>query len=92
MAEQSIGRLGASRTTWYTASRDGVNERVHRGPKEEIDVKTRLAVRVARKPAEIAVDHIRTISKARIGAKLGALSAEDAAALRRLITDMQGSL
>ena len=54
--------------------------------------RTRLAVRVARKPAEIAVDQIRTISKARIGAKLGALSAADAAALRRLITDMQGSL
>ena len=54
--------------------------------------RTRLAVRVARKPAEIAVDQIRTISKSRIGATLGALSTADAAALRRLITDMYGTL
>lgn len=54
--------------------------------------RTRLSVRVARKPAEIAVDQIRTISRSRLGAKLGALSTADAAALRRLITDMYGTL
>ncbi len=53
--------------------------------------RSRLGVRVARQAAEIAVDQIRTISKARIGAKLGKLSDEDAAALRRLITEMYGS-
>lgn len=54
--------------------------------------RTRLAIRVAKKPAEVAVDQIRTISKSRIGAKLGTLSAADATALRRLIIDMYGSL
>jgi mRNA interferase MazF len=48
-------------------------------------------VRVARHSAEIAVDQIRTISKARIGAKLGKLSDDNAAALRRLITEMYGT-
>src|SRR5205085_10704317 len=36
--------------------------------------RTRLGVRVSRKNAEIAVDQIRTISKSRIGEKLGKLS------------------
>jgi mRNA interferase MazF len=52
--------------------------------------RTRLAVRVARQDAEIAVDQIRTISKARIGRKLGALAEAEATALRRLITEMYG--
>jgi mRNA interferase MazF len=43
---------------------------------------------MARQPAEIAVDQIRTISKARLGAKLGKLTDDDAAALRRLIAEM----
>ena len=53
--------------------------------------RTRLGVRIARKDAEIAVDHIRSISKARIGKKLGTLSTADASALRRLIIDMYGT-
>jgi len=36
------------------------------------------------------VDPIRTISKSRVGRKLGALSANEASALRRLITEMYG--
>jgi len=52
--------------------------------------RTRLAVRIGRRPAEVAVDQIRTISKARLGKKLGNLSADEAAALRRLITEMYG--
>ena len=52
--------------------------------------RTRLGVRVGRRDAEIAVDQIRTISKARVGKKVGTLSARDAAALRRLITEMYG--
>jgi mRNA interferase MazF len=52
--------------------------------------RTRLGVRVAGKRAEIAVDQIRTISKARIGRKLASLSQRDAGSLRRLITEMYG--
>jgi mRNA interferase MazF len=53
--------------------------------------RSRLGVRVGRQDAEIAVDQIRTVSKARIGVKLGKLSEDDAAALRRLITEMYGA-
>jgi mRNA interferase MazF len=52
--------------------------------------RTRLGVKVGRRNAEIAVDQIRTISKSRIGRKLGSLSDRDATALRRLITEMYG--
>jgi len=52
--------------------------------------RTRLGVRVARKHAEIAVDQIRTVSKTRIGKKLGTIAPRDAGALRRLITKMYG--
>jgi len=36
------------------------------------------------------VDQIRTISKSRLGAKIGALTEDEAAALRRIITEMYG--
>ena len=52
--------------------------------------RTRIEVRVALRQAEIAVDQIRTISKARLGKKLGALSDTEASTLRRLITEMYG--
>ena len=52
--------------------------------------RTRLGCRVGGQRAEIAVDQIRTVSKARLGGKLGALSNEEAGALRRLITEMYG--
>ncbi len=52
--------------------------------------RTRLGVRIGRKQAEIAVDQIRTISKSRIGERVGALSDADAGSLRRLITEMYG--
>lgn len=52
--------------------------------------RSRLGVRVGRMSAEIAVDQIRTISKSRVGRKLGRLSENDARALRRLITEMYG--
>ena len=52
--------------------------------------RTRVEVRVAKRHAEIAVDQIRTISKARLGKKLGALTPSHASALRRLITEMYG--
>jgi mRNA interferase MazF len=52
--------------------------------------RTRLQVRAGRRPAEIAVDQIRTISKTRLGRKIGALTEQEAGALRRLITEMYG--
>ena len=52
--------------------------------------RTRLGVRIAGRDAEIAVDQIRTISKARLGRKIGALTPVRAGALRRLITEMYG--
>jgi mRNA interferase MazF len=52
--------------------------------------RTRLPAVVAGKAAEIAVDQIRTISKSRLGRKVSALTAEEAQALRRLITEMYG--
>ena len=52
--------------------------------------RSRLAVRCGRQAAEVAVDQIRTISKTRLGNKLGKLSDQESAALRRLITEMYG--
>jgi mRNA interferase MazF len=54
------------------------------------DWRSRQTTRVGGRDAEIAVDQIRTISKSRIGRKLGALNADEARALRRLITEMYG--
>lgn len=50
----------------------------------------RLPVQCAGREAEIAVDQIRTISKARLGPKIGSLTENEASALRRLITEMYG--
>jgi len=50
----------------------------------------RLPVRFAGREAEIAVDQIRTISKARLGPKMGSIPEDEASALRRLITEMYG--
>ena len=50
----------------------------------------RLPVRCAGLTAEIAVDQIRTVSKIRLGPKIGSLSETEAANLRRLITEMFG--
>ena len=52
--------------------------------------RTRLGCRVGGQSAEMAVDQIRTVSKARLGKKIGTLSNEEAGALRRLITEMYG--
>ncbi len=52
--------------------------------------RSRLAVRAGKREAEIAVDQIRTISKHRIGARIGTLTDEEAYRLRRLITEMYG--
>ncbi len=52
--------------------------------------RSRIQIECAGKPAEIAADQIRTISKQRLGRKLDALSEDDAGALRRLLTEMYG--
>lgn len=52
--------------------------------------RSRLGLTLRGRDAEIAVDQIRTISKSRIGEKLGSLSPAKAGALRRLITEMYG--
>jgi len=50
----------------------------------------RLPVQCVGRPAEVAVDQIRTVSKARLGPKIGSLSDDEASTLRRLITEMFG--
>src|SRR5207248_2682879 len=50
--------------------------------------RTRLAIRCAGRPAEIAVDQIRTLAKQRLGPLLDKLSPTAAATLRQLIREM----
>jgi len=52
--------------------------------------RSRLPVRCGGHPAEVAVDQIRTVSKARLGDRIGSLGKNEAAALRRVITEMYG--
>ena len=52
--------------------------------------RSRIQCACAGRKAEIAVDQIRTISKARLGRQLDRLGTAHAAHLRRLITEMYG--
>jgi len=52
--------------------------------------RSRLQIVCAGEKAEIAVDQIRTISKQRLKKKIDRVSSEDAAQLRRIITEMYG--
>ncbi|MBN2340286.1 MAG: type II toxin-antitoxin system PemK/MazF family toxin [Deltaproteobacteria bacterium] len=52
--------------------------------------RSRIQISVKSKESEIAVDQIRTISKKRLIKKIGALSADEAARVRLLITEMYG--
>ena len=52
--------------------------------------RSRLQVRCGGQRAEVAVDQIRTVSKVRLGDKIGSLTKDEAAALRRTITEMYG--
>ena len=52
--------------------------------------RSRLQIQCAGRKAEIAVDQIRTISKQRLRDRIDRLSADAAAHLRRLITEMYG--
>jgi len=52
--------------------------------------RSRIQIQCAGKPAEIAVDQIRTIYKRRLIKKLDKLVSQDATLLRQLITEMYG--
>ena len=52
--------------------------------------RSRLQIICAGSDAEIAVDQIRTISKVRLKNKIDILAKDDAAQLRRIITEMYG--
>ena len=52
--------------------------------------RSRLQVRCGGRPADIAVDQIGTVSKVRLGDRIGSLSKGEAAALSRVITEMYG--
>ncbi len=52
--------------------------------------RSRVQVRCGGRRVEVAVDQIRAVSKARIGEKIGSLSKDEAAGLRRLITELYG--
>lgn len=49
--------------------------------------RTRVPIHCDGRAAEIAVDQIRTLSKARLGSVLGHLDSKEAAELRRVISD-----
>jgi len=52
--------------------------------------RSRLQVRCAGQPGEIAVDQIRVLSRSRLTRKLARLSDADAASLRQSISEMYG--
>jgi mRNA interferase MazF len=54
--------------------------------------RTRVAVNCAGRPAEIAVDQIRTIAKSRLGAVLATLTKEESKTLRATICEMYGEV
>jgi mRNA interferase MazF len=54
------------------------------------DWRSRVQIRCAGRRAEVAVDQIRTVSKSRLGEKLGSLTRTEAAELRRVLTEMFG--
>ena len=52
--------------------------------------RTRLQVDCAGRQADVCADQIRVISKSRLGERIGGLTAEEATALRELLTAMYG--
>ena len=92
--DPTVGSEMAKRRPVVIVSRDELNDRLNTvticplTSQLHPTWRTRLQIRVARKDAEVAVDHIRSIAKDRMGNKLGALSAKEAAALRRVIAEM----
>jgi len=54
--------------------------------------RSRVQIRCAGKPAEIAVDQIRTISKVRLIRRLDVLAATEAGKVRQAIVEMYGTI
>lgn len=52
--------------------------------------RSRIQIRCAGKPAEIAIDQIRSISKSRLTRKIDELAEGPARAVRRLISELYG--
>jgi mRNA interferase MazF len=52
--------------------------------------RSRVQVTCSGRPAEVVVDQIRAVSKNRLGKKIGSLTLDQAAELRRVITEMYG--
>lgn len=52
--------------------------------------RSRVQVRCRGRRAEVAVDQIRSVSKVRLGDRIGSLSKDEAASLRRVLTEMYG--
>ena len=52
--------------------------------------RTRLRVTCSGRKADVCAEQIRVVSKLRLGDKVGALSDDDATALRELLTEMYG--
>lgn len=52
----------------------------------------RVQARISGKAAEVAVDQIRTVSRQRIGRRIGALKPAAAASVRHVVTVMYGVL
>ena len=50
----------------------------------------RVMTQATGRPAEAAVDQIRTVSRRRLGDRIGTLSGGEAAAVRHVITEMYG--
>jgi mRNA interferase MazF len=52
--------------------------------------RTRLPIRCAGRIAEVCPDQIRTVSKSRLGPKIGKLAPKKSAELTRLLTELYG--
>lgn len=52
--------------------------------------RSRMQVKCGGRDAEVVVDQIRTVSKTRLGDRIGRLTDDEAATLRRIITEMYG--
>lgn len=50
--------------------------------------RTRLAILCAGKPADVCVEQIRVLSKARLGERMGALTDQEARELRELLVEI----
>jgi mRNA interferase MazF len=52
--------------------------------------RSRIQITCAGRPADVCAEQIRTLSKQRLAGRIGSLTTTEAAALRKLITEMYG--